>query len=217
MQASLVGRSPGGRERPTPEKLDAHLMQELLVLREARSVLPGATPTRPWAMAWHRPSSRRCWPCSPWTEPSNAWPALPWVPQKWEHARVLAERPGGRLAQCQDGTKTRLPRSDLASVLRPAHRRRPQLFDHKGPRHQRHLPRLAQAHGPGPFVFGASCCPVVRNLRVLDAFDARQADDARRRSAGLAPRSRRRRRRDVVGTAGSSPWALVPARRAARA
>jgi len=35
---------------------------------------------------------------------------------------------------------------------------------------------------------------VVRNLRVLSAFEARQADDARRAAAGQPPRTRRRRR-----------------------
>jgi len=36
---------------------------------------------------------------------------------------------------------------------------------------------------------------VVRNLRVLAAFEARRADDARRSAAGQAPRTRRRRRK----------------------
>lgn len=41
------------------------------------------------------------------------------------------------------------------------------------------------------------CAVVVRNLRVLDAFEARQLDDDRRRQAGMPPRSRRRRRRTI--------------------
>jgi hypothetical protein len=36
---------------------------------------------------------------------------------------------------------------------------------------------------------------VVRNVRVVDAFEARQLDGARRLSAGLPPRVRKRRRR----------------------
>jgi hypothetical protein len=43
-----------------------------------------------------------------------------------------------------------------------------------------------------------TCAVVVRNQRVLDAFEARQADDARRLAAGLAPRTRRRRRRSMA-------------------
>ncbi len=49
---------------------------------------------------------------------------------------------------------------------------------------------------------------VVRNQRVAQGFEAKVADDERRRSAGLAPRTRRRRRRtiaDLVGTANAPP------------
>ena len=49
-----------------------------------------------------------------------------------------------------------------------------------------------------------ACAVVVRNLRVVDAFEARQHDNARRAEAGLAPKVRRRRRRtigDLVDTA----------------
>ena len=35
-----------------------------------------------------------------------------------------------------------------------------------------------------------TCYLVVRNWRVLDAFEAREADDARRAAAGLGPRRR---------------------------
>jgi hypothetical protein len=42
-----------------------------------------------------------------------------------------------------------------------------------------------------------ACAFVVRNLRVVDAFDARQLDDQRRRAAGLPPKTRRRRRRSI--------------------
>ena len=43
-----------------------------------------------------------------------------------------------------------------------------------------------------------ACCLVVANLRVLDAFEARAADDARRTAAGLGPKRRRRRRKSVA-------------------
>jgi hypothetical protein len=42
-----------------------------------------------------------------------------------------------------------------------------------------------------------ACAIVVRNQRIVDAFEERQADDARRAAAGLEPRSRRRRRRGI--------------------
>ena len=38
-----------------------------------------------------------------------------------------------------------------------------------------------------------ACLLAVRNQRILDAWDARQADDASRAAAGLPPRTRRRR------------------------
>ena len=44
---------------------------------------------------------------------------------------------------------------------------------------------------------------VTRNLRIVDSFEARMADDARQVAAGLPPRTRRRRRKtlnDLVGT-----------------
>ena len=53
-----------------------------------------------------------------------------------------------------------------------------------------------------------ACALVVRNLAVADAFDARRADDERRVAAGLAPKSRRRRRTtlaDLVTASVTSP------------
>jgi hypothetical protein len=47
---------------------------------------------------------------------------------------------------------------------------------------------------------------VVRNARIVDAFESRQADDARRAAQGLEPKTRRRRRKtisDLVGTRAS--------------
>lgn len=43
-----------------------------------------------------------------------------------------------------------------------------------------------------------TCAMVVRNERIIDAFESRQADDARRAAAGQAPRTRRRRRRSLA-------------------
>ena len=48
-----------------------------------------------------------------------------------------------------------------------------------------------------------ACALVVRNLAVTGAFEKRQVDNEGRRAAGLAPRTRRRRRKtlgDLVGT-----------------
>jgi hypothetical protein len=42
-----------------------------------------------------------------------------------------------------------------------------------------------------------SCGVVVRNLRILDAFEERQREDLRRQAAGLEPRTRKRRRRTL--------------------
>jgi hypothetical protein len=45
---------------------------------------------------------------------------------------------------------------------------------------------------------------VVRNLAVADAFGERQAEDARRMAAGLAPKTRRRRRKTLADLVGAS-------------
>jgi hypothetical protein len=52
-----------------------------------------------------------------------------------------------------------------------------------------------------------ACCLVVRNLRVLDAFEARAAEEAARQASGLAPKRRRRRRRslDDLASAATPP------------
>jgi len=43
-----------------------------------------------------------------------------------------------------------------------------------------------------------TCCLVVRNWRVLDAFDERVAEHERRAGLGLAPKTRRRRRQPIA-------------------
>ena len=58
--------------------------------------------------------------------------------------------------------------------------------------------------GLAPMSLMLACVLVVRNIRVSDAFSERQADNRRRQAAGLAPRTRRRRRKtltDLVGQA----------------
>ena len=62
--------------------------------------------------------------------------------------------------------------------------------------------------GLTPMSLFLACALVVRNLAVIDAFEARQAEDRRRAAAGLAPRTRRRRRRtlaDLVGASATAP------------
>ncbi len=62
--------------------------------------------------------------------------------------------------------------------------------------------------GLAPLVFFLAPLLAVRNLRVIDAFEARQAEDARRAVAGLAPKQRRRRRkglRDLVAPSANAP------------
>ena len=53
-----------------------------------------------------------------------------------------------------------------------------------------------------------TCLFVVRNQRVLASFEARQAEDQRRQALGLAPGTRRRRRRtitDLVTASANAP------------
>jgi hypothetical protein len=66
-----------------------------------------------------------------------------------------------------------------------------------------------RAMGLAPMFIFLTCCLVVRNFRVLDAFEARQAEDQRRAGAGLAPRRRRRRRRATAATT-SAPAKAPP-------
>ena len=75
------------------------------------------------------------------------------------------------------------------------------------PRHQQHRPRLVRLTGLAPIMLWLACLLVTRNQRILDAWDARQADDARRAAAGLPPRTRRRRRKTLtdLATAGTPP------------
>ena len=61
--------------------------------------------------------------------------------------------------------------------------------------------------GLAPIMLWLACLLAVRNQRILDAWDARQADDASRAAAGLPPRTRRRRRKTLtdLATAGTPP------------
>jgi hypothetical protein len=55
--------------------------------------------------------------------------------------------------------------------------------------------------GLTPITLFAGCLLIVRNQRILDAFDARQAQNAHRAAAGLPPKTRRRRRKTLTSLA----------------
>jgi hypothetical protein len=59
-----------------------------------------------------------------------------------------------------------------------------------------------------------ACLLAVRNQRILTAWDARQADDARRATAGLPPRTRRRRRKTLTSLAAAAQ--ITPGRHPSR-
>ena len=50
-----------------------------------------------------------------------------------------------------------------------------------------------------------TCLLAVRNQRILAAWDARQAGDARRAAAGRPPKTRRRRRKTLASLATAAP------------
>jgi len=55
--------------------------------------------------------------------------------------------------------------------------------------------------GLAPIMLWLACLLTIRNQRILDAWNARQADDARRAAAGLPPKTRRRRRKTLTDLA----------------
>jgi hypothetical protein len=59
--------------------------------------------------------------------------------------------------------------------------------------------------GLTPLALWLACLLAVRNQRILTAWDARQADNARRAAAGLPPKTRRRRRTTLASLATSPP------------
>ena len=58
--------------------------------------------------------------------------------------------------------------------------------------------------GLTPIMLWLACLLAVRNQRILTAWDARQADDARRAEAGLPPKTRRRRRKTLTSLAATA-------------
>jgi hypothetical protein len=59
--------------------------------------------------------------------------------------------------------------------------------------------------GLTPIALFAACLLVVRNQRILAAFDARQAQNTQRAAAGLPPKTRRRRRKTLTSLAATPP------------
>lgn len=59
--------------------------------------------------------------------------------------------------------------------------------------------------GLTPFALWLACLLTVRNQRILDAWDTRQALNARRAAAGLPPRTRKRRRTTLASLAAAPP------------
>jgi hypothetical protein len=59
--------------------------------------------------------------------------------------------------------------------------------------------------GLTPLALWLACLLTVRNQRILAAWNARQADNARRAAAGLPPRTRKRRRRTLASRAAAPP------------
>jgi hypothetical protein len=59
--------------------------------------------------------------------------------------------------------------------------------------------------GLTPLYLWLACLLTIRNQRIPDAWDARQADNARRAAAGLPPKTRRRRRTTLAMLAATPP------------
>ena len=59
--------------------------------------------------------------------------------------------------------------------------------------------------GLPPLHLWLACLLATRNQRILDAWDARQAENTRRAAAGLPPKTRRRRRVTLTSLATSPP------------
>jgi hypothetical protein len=59
--------------------------------------------------------------------------------------------------------------------------------------------------GLTPLTLWLACLLTIRNQRILDAWDARQAENTRRATAGLPPKTRRRRRTTLASLAAAPP------------
>jgi hypothetical protein len=59
--------------------------------------------------------------------------------------------------------------------------------------------------GLAPLMLFVTTLLVVRNQRILHAWNTRQEDSQRRAAAGLSPKTRRRRRKTLAGLAAGPP------------
>ena len=59
--------------------------------------------------------------------------------------------------------------------------------------------------GPAPLMLFTTTLLIVRNQRILDAWNARQEENQRRAAAGLPPKTRKRRRKTLAGLAAGPP------------
>jgi hypothetical protein len=59
--------------------------------------------------------------------------------------------------------------------------------------------------GLAPLMLFTAILLIVRNQRILDAWNARQQDNARRAARGLPPRTRKRRRKTLASLAAAPP------------
>jgi len=59
--------------------------------------------------------------------------------------------------------------------------------------------------GLAPLMLFATTLLIVRNQRILTAWNARQEENARRAAAGLPPKTRKRRRKTLAALAAGPP------------
>jgi hypothetical protein len=75
----------------------------------------------------------------------------------------------------------------------------------KDPASNNIAPGWTRLMGLAPIMLWLGCLLAVRNQRILDAWDARQARDARRAAAGLPPKTRHRRRKALASLTTAAP------------
>ena len=59
--------------------------------------------------------------------------------------------------------------------------------------------------GPAPLMPFTATLLIVRNQRILHAWNAHQEENQRRAAAGLPPKTRKRRRKTLAGPAAGPP------------